>query len=305
MSASITLIGSVTEAHGRSLQTWLSSYSIEGKCKTLTDSSDSYVVERWELSKTFPEDKEKEVRKELLAWADRDQIDYVYQNKSIDVSQGGLAVFDMDSTLIKAEVIDELAVEAGIGEKIALITASAMRGEIDFSESFTQRLALLDGLSSDRMDTVFERIHYMDGIEKLMKVLNHFNWHTAILSGGFTFFADKIKDKFQFSEVHANVLEIEAGKLTGRHIGPIVNAERKKYLLEEISQRNNINIEQSVACGDGANDLLMLNTTTLGVALHAKPLVREQAPHPVSQLGLESVLYLLGMSSSEISEIFL
>lgn len=305
MSASITLIGPITSVHTSALMVFLQNHSVTFTRFNLTPPEALIAVERWDLSHAFAVEQEEDIRKSLLAFADRDGVDYVYQRQSLDIRQAGVAVFDMDSTLIKAEVIDELAVEAGIGEQVAAITASAMRGEIDFNESFAQRLSLLKGLSSDRMDTVFERIDYMDGIATMMKVLRHFNWHTAILSGGFTFFAHKIQQKFGFSEVHANVLEIDDGKLTGKHLGPIVNAERKKHLLLNILSQQKIEGIQSIACGDGANDLLMLNTAQLGVALHAKPLVRQQAPHPVDQLGLQAILFLAGMTSEEIDEICL
>lgn len=303
MSASITLLGAINQSTISQLEVWLAEFNKNAKCNYLTDSSDPIAVQRWTLSSPFSKDEEVQVRAQLLAFSDASNVDHVYQYRSVDISRPGLAVFDMDSTLIKAEVMDELAVEAGIGEKVSAITASAMRGEIDFTESFEQRLSLLEGLSSDVMDGVFSRIKYMDGIEKLMKVLNHFNWHTAILSGGFTFFADKIKHKFDFTEIHANVLEIEEGLLTGKHIGPIVDASRKKFLLENIMLDQSVSQTQTIACGDGANDLLMLNTANLGVALHAKPLVREQSPHPINQLGLDGILYLLGMTSSEIKQI--
>ncbi|OUR73589.1 phosphoserine phosphatase SerB [Marinomonas sp. 42_23_T18] len=303
MSASITLLGAINQSTISQLEAWLAGFNKNVKCHYLTDSSDPIAVQRWTLSSPFNKEQEEQVRSQLLAFSDETKVDHVYQYRSVDISRPGLAVFDMDSTLIKAEVMDELAVEAGIGEKISAITASAMRGEIDFTESFVQRLSLLDGLSSDVMEGVFSRIKYMDGIEKLMKVLNHFNWHTAILSGGFTFFAEKIKHKFDFTEVHANVLEIEDSKLTGKHLGPIVDASRKKYLLENIMADHGYKQSQTIACGDGANDLLMLNTANLGVALHAKPLVREQSPHPINQLGLDGILYLLGMTSSEIRQI--
>lgn len=303
MSASITLLGAINQTTIEQLESWLDGFNKHVNCQYLTDSSDPIAVQRWILSSPFTQEQEAMVRAQLLTFSDETNVDHVYQNRSVDISRPGLAVFDMDSTLIKAEVMDELAVEAGIGEEISAITASAMRGEIDFTESFVKRLSLLDGLSSDVMDGVFSRIKYMDGIEKLMKVLNHFQWHTAILSGGFTFFADKIKHQFDFNEVHANVLEIEDSVLTGKHLGPIVDASRKKYLLETIMADKGFSQSQTIACGDGANDLLMLNTANLGVALHAKPLVREQSPHPINQLGLDGILYLLGMTSSEIRQI--
>lgn len=304
MAASITLIGQLTTAHTASLEAWLASYDITADRHVLSDNLDDYLVERWELSQPFSDSDEATIRKNLLDRSNQDVVDYVYQKHAMDIHSSGVAVFDMDSTLIKAEVMDELAVEAGIGEQIAEITASAMRGEIDFNESFVRRLSLLKGLDSNVMESVFARIEYMDGIESLMTVLNYYNWHTAILSGGFTFFAEKIKERFNFSEVHANVLEIIEGKLTGRHLGNIVDAKAKKQFLEEMLVQCGIEESNSIACGDGANDLLMLNTASLGVALHAKPIVREQSPHPINLLGLDSILYLLGMTSSQIRKIY-
>ncbi len=303
MSASITLIGSITQSYLESFEEWLYKENFVTNKQKLTNNSDINIVIRYNLQNSYSEVKATEVRQYLLSLSDSTNIDHVYQSKAIDIKQPGVAVFDMDSTLIKAEVMDELAVEFGIGEQIASVTASAMRGEIDFTESFVKRLALLEGLGSDVMDGVYDRIVHMDGIAVLMKVLNHFQWRTAVLSGGFTYFADRLADAYSISEVHANVLDIEKGKLTGKHIGPIVDAARKKQLLESIVQTNGAAWSQTIACGDGANDLLMLNTASMGVALHAKPLVRKEAPHPVNVLGLESVLYLLGMSSSEIRAI--
>ncbi|MFT2112239.1 phosphoserine phosphatase SerB [Marinomonas sp. 2405UD68-3] len=303
MSASITLIGSVTPSYQESFEAWLNKdNSITNKQK-LTNNSDINVVIRYNLRNAYYDTKASEIRAHLLSLSDSTKIDHVYQSISIDITLPGVAVFDMDSTLIQAEVMDELAVEFGIGEQIASITESAMRGEIDFTESFVQRLALLDGLKSDVMDGVYDRITHMEGVGTLMKVLNHFQWRTAILSGGFTYFADRIAEVYSISEVHANVLEIEAGKLTGKHIGPIVDAVRKKQLLEEIVLASATPWTQTIACGDGANDLLMLNTASMGVALHAKPLVRKEAPQPINALGLDGILYLLGMSSSEIRAI--
>ncbi|MCZ2721736.1 phosphoserine phosphatase SerB [Marinomonas sp. 15G1-11] len=303
MSASITLIGSITLPYLEGFEAWIKKGNLFVNKQTLTDDSDSYDVVRYNLTQPFPESKLTDIQEYLLSLSDSTNIDHVYQSKSIDITKPGVAVFDMDSTLIKAEVMDELAVDFGIGEKISKVTASAMRGEIDFIESFVQRLALLEGLSSDVMDGVYKRIIHMDGIAVLMKVLNHFHWHTAILSGGFTYFADRIAKEYGISEVHANVLEIENGKLTGKHLGPIVDASRKRQLLEDIVSKNELPWDQTIACGDGANDLLMLNSATLGVALHAKPLVRKDAPHPMSALGLDGILYLLGMTTSDIRAI--
>ncbi|CUB03128.1 phosphoserine phosphatase SerB [Marinomonas fungiae] len=303
MTASITLIGDNLAQYEPSFQAWLSTQQLEASRKVLTNQKDAFCVQRYDLSTPITDGKYGELRAALLALADQTGIDHILQRSTPNIRQTGLAVFDMDSTLIKAEVMDELAVEMGIGEQIAAVTASAMRGEIDFVQSFTQRLSLLNGLSSDVMDSVYQRIEHMDGIGTLMQVLHHFCWKTAILSGGFTYFADRVQTDHGMTEVHANVLEIVDCKLTGNYVGPIVDAKRKQVLLAELSQKYAIPANQTIACGDGANDLLMLNDAALGVALHAKPIVRQQAPCPMNQLGLDGVLYLLGLSSDEISSL--
>ncbi|MDP5056347.1 MAG: phosphoserine phosphatase SerB [Marinomonas hwangdonensis] len=300
MSASITLIGSLTLEYLDQFHVWLDARGLQGASRTLTDHDD--LVGVTQVTLTAPVSDSASLRAELLAMSDSTGIDHIYQSTMLDIHTAGVAVFDMDSTLIKAEVIDELAVEAGIGEQIAAVTASAMRGEIDFVESFVQRLALLKGLNSDVLDGVYNRIEHMDGITTLMKVLNQHGWHTAILSGGFTYFADRVQAQYGMSEVHANVLEIKDHVLTGKHVGQIVDGERKKHLLTNIVETQNVDWGQTIACGDGANDLLMLNHAALGVALHAKPLVRKQAPCPMSNLGLDGVLYLLGMTSAQIRQ---
>lgn len=300
MSASITLIGSLTLEYLDQFHVWLDARGLQGASRTLTDHDD--LVGVTQVTLTAPVSDSASLRAELLAMSDSTGIDHIYQSTMLDIHTAGVAVFDMDSTLIKAEVIDELAVEAGIGEQIAAVTASAMRGEIDFVESFVQRLALLKGLNSDVLDGVYNRIEHMDGITTLMKVLNQHGWHTAILSGGFTYFADRVQAQYGMSEVHANVLEIKDHVLTGKHVGQIVDGERKKHLLTNIVEVQNVDWGQTIACGDGANDLLMLNHAALGVALHAKPLVRKQAPCPMNNLGLDGVLYLLGMTSAQIRQ---
>lgn len=300
MSASITLIGSLTLEYLDQFHVWLDARGLQGASRTLTDHDD--LVGVTQVTLTAPVSDSASLRAELLAMSDSTGIDHIYQSIMLNIHTAGVAVFDMDSTLIKAEVIDELAVEAGIGEQIAAVTASAMRGEIDFVESFVQRLAFLKGLNSDVLDGVYNRIEHMDGISTLMKVLNQHGWHTAILSGGFTYFADRVQAQYGMSEVHANVLEIKDHVLTGKHVGQIVDGERKKHLLTNIVETQNVDWGQTIACGDGANDLLMLNHAALGVALHAKPLVRKQAPCPMSNLGLDGVLYLLGMTSAQIRQ---
>lgn len=305
MSASITLIGPNSGAFSESqFQLWLQQRQLEAQRQTLSNNNDTISVQRYDLSTPIADGKYKQLRAELLELSDATGIDHVLQRSTPNIRQRGLAVFDMDSTLIKAEVMDELAVEMGIGEKIAAVTASAMRGEIDFTESFVQRLSFLNGLSSEVMDAVYERIIHMDGIAKLMSVLHHFGWYTAILSGGFTYFADRIRDDYGMTEVHANVLDIIDSKLTGKHVGDIVDAKRKQALLSELALKYGIAAQQTIACGDGANDLLMLNDAALGVALHAKPIVRQQAPCPINNIGLDGILYLLGLSSDEISAVW-
>lgn len=303
MSASITLIGE-TLAHCEPIfKNWLESHQLEAQKRILTRPSDDICVQRYDLSTPLADGKYSQYRRELLTLANDTGVDHALQCVHLDPLSQGLAVFDMDSTLIKAEVMDELAVEMGIGEEIAAITASAMRGEIDFTESFVQRLALLEGLSSEVMDAVYARIVHMDGSARLFKVLHKLGWTTAILSGGFTYFADRLQQDYGITEVHANRLQINAGKLTGQHEGVIVDAARKQALLAQLAQEYQIPVTHTIACGDGANDLLMLNDAALGVALHAKPLVREQAPCPVDNLGLDAILYLLGMSTDQIAEL--
>ncbi|UTW00616.1 phosphoserine phosphatase SerB [Marinomonas rhizomae] len=303
MSASITLIGSLTPEYLEKFNAWLDLRSLQGSIRLLSDAQDAISVAQVKVDGGALNPVS--IRSELLTLSNDTGIDHIYQSSTLDIKIPGVAVFDMDSTLIKAEVMDELAVEAGIGEQISAVTASAMRGEIDFVESFVQRLALLKGLSSDVMDGVYNRIQHMDGISTLLKVLHHYGWYTAILSGGFTYFADRVQAEYGMTEVHANVLEIQNDELTGKHLGEIVDGERKKLLLTNIVAAQNVDWHQTIACGDGANDLLMLNHAALGVALHAKPLVREQAPCPMNNLGLDGILYLLGMTSAQIRELSL
>ncbi|MGO2511998.1 phosphoserine phosphatase SerB [Marinomonas polaris] len=305
MSASITLIGSLNPEYLDKFNAWLEARGLQGAIRLLSDAQDAISVAQVMVDDSLLDSllDRVSIRTELLRLSNDTGIDHIYQSSMLDIKTPGVAVFDMDSTLIKAEVMDELAVEAGIGEQISAVTASAMRGEIDFVESFVQRLALLKGLSSEVMDGVYNRIQHMDGISTLMKVLHHYGWHTAILSGGFTYFADRVQAEYGMTEVHANVLEIKNNELTGKHLGDIVDGERKKLLLTNIVTTQNVDWQQTIACGDGANDLLMLNHAALGVALHAKPLVREQAPCPMNNLGLDGILYLLGMTSAQIREL--
>ena len=206
-----------------------------------------------------------------------------------------LVAFDMDSTLIEAEVIDELAIEAGVGEQVIAITESAMRGEIDFNESFIRRVALLKGLDESVLEQVANRLPITEGAERLVSTLKNLGYKTAILSGGFQYFGRFLQKKLGIDYVHANELEIVDGKVTGNVTGTIVNGERKAFLLQDIANKESISLQQTIAVGDGANDLPMLSKAGLGIAFRAKPLVRENAEQAISTLGLDGVLYLLGI----------
>ncbi|MCM1153495.1 MAG: phosphoserine phosphatase SerB [Muribaculum sp.] len=210
-----------------------------------------------------------------------------------------LICFDMDSTLIRTEVIDELADRAGVGAEVRAITESAMRGEIDFKESFTRRVSLLKGLDVSVMKEIAKNLPITEGVERMMKVLKRSGYKTAILSGGFTYFGQYLKNKFGFDYVYANELEIgEDGKLTGKYVGDVVDGQRKKELLRLLAQVEQIDIAQTIAVGDGANDLPMLSEAGLGIAFHAKPKVKAEAGQSISTIGIDGVLYFLGFKDS-------
>lgn len=227
-------------------------------------------------------------------------IDISFQRDDMYRRNRRLICFDMDSTLIKTEVIDELADRAGVGEQVRAITESAMRGEIDFSESFRQRVALLEGLDESVMKEIADNLPIMDGADRLISILKKVGFKVAILSGGFTYFGNALKKRFDVDYVYANELEIIDGKLTGRHLGDIVDGKRKAELLRLIAQVEKIELEQVIAVGDGANDLPMLNLAGLGIAFHAKPKVKANAQQAISTMGLDGVLYLLGFRDIHI-----
>lgn len=228
------------------------------------------------------------------------RLDISLQKDDIYRRSRRLICFDMDSTLIETEVIDELAKRAGVGEKVAEITERAMRGEIDFCESFTERVALLKGLDVSVMEDIARNLPITEGLERLMTILKRVGYKTAILSGGFTYFGNHLKQRFGFDYVYANELEVENGKLTGRYVGEVVDGRRKAELLRLLCQFENIDIAQSVAVGDGANDLPMLNLAGLGIAFHAKPKVKATAEQSISTIGLDGILYFLGLKDSRI-----
>ncbi|RDE18443.1 phosphoserine phosphatase SerB [Motiliproteus coralliicola] len=234
------------------------------------------------------------LRAEFLKAASELDVDIAFQKDDIYRRNRRLVVFDMDSTLIEAEVIDELAIEAGVGDQVAAITEEAMQGKIDFTESFERRVALLKGLDAGVLEKVAQRLPLTEGVEELVSSLKALGFKTAILSGGFTYFGEHLKQQLGFDYVHANELEVEDGKVTGRVTGRVVDGNRKAELLREIAANEGVRLEQTIAVGDGANDLPMLSIAGLGIAFRAKPLVRQSAKQAISTLGLDGILYLIG-----------
>jgi phosphoserine phosphatase len=239
------------------------------------------------------------LRASLLELATDLDIDIAYQEDNIFRRHRRLVVFDMDSTLIENEVIDELAQRAGVGAQVAAITERAMRGELDFQHSFRERLALLRGLPETVLDEVYQGLTLTEGAEHLIATLKVLGYRTAILSGGFTCIGRRIQRRLGIDYLFANELEIRDGRVTGMVSGTIVDAARKAELLRELAAREGISLEQTIAVGDGANDLQMLGVAGLGIAFRAKPLVRASAKQSLSQLGLDGILYLMGISDRD------
>ena len=226
-------------------------------------------------------------------------VDIAVQKENIFRRSKRLVVMDMDSTLIQVEVIDELAKSAGHGEEVSGITSKAMNGELSFNESLNKRVELLRGLDENVLDEIYHNIPFTPGAKKLVKILKKLGYKTAVISGGFTFFTDRLKNELGLDYAFANELEIKDGKLTGKVLGEIINGESKAEILEDIADKENISLDQVVAIGDGANDLLMLDKAGLGIAFNAHKAVREQADYNISQKNLDSIIYLLGISEKE------
>jgi phosphoserine phosphatase len=243
------------------------------------------------------------LKRQLLQLSGGQHVDVAVQKESLYRRAKRLVVMDMDSTLIQIEVIDELARLAGVGDQVAEITERAMNGELDFKASLEARVALLAGLKEEALMEVYQNIPLTTGARTLTRILKRLGFRTAVISGGFQFFTDRLKDDLGLDYAFANQLEIIDGVVTGRTKGVVVDGERKAQLLEEIAEREGITLDQVIAIGDGANDLPMLGKAGLGIAFNAKARVREQADTHINQQGLDSILYLLGLSEREMAEI--
>ena len=257
-----------------------------------------------EIHALLPPDKDSEpLKRALLQVATTTGFDVSLQPESLFRRSKRLVVLDMDSTLIRIEVIDELARAAGVGPEVSRITERAMAGEMDYDESLRQRVALLAGLDVKVLDQIASDLPLTEGAERMVRVLKRLGYKIAVISGGFSRAAEALKRRLELDYAYSNNLEVVGGKLTGRVVGPSVNAQRKAELLETIAQAEGVLLDQVIAVGDGANDALMLERAGLGIAFHAKAKLRERADTSISGAGLDAILYLLGLSARELQEV--
>ena len=276
-------------------------HALQGPKRYQHSYSDHFSVHQWQwtsadgakLLVNNPSECVLTLKEMLTQLSKKNQLDYVIQSSALPIEKIKLAVFDMDSTLIQAEVMDELAYVMGIGPQVALITARSMAGELDFEQSFRQRLALLTGFDTAQLSAINDTIELMPGAQKLMKGLQEQGIYCAILSGGFSYFADHLAHKLGMQDAFSNPLEEVDGKLTGKVKGVILDAARKVELMEQLRKTLGLSLNQCLAVGDGANDLPMLNKAGLGVAFHGKPLVRQLAPHQLNNVNLDALLHLV------------
>ena len=245
----------------------------------------------------------REMAKKLLRLNAEFGVDISVQKETLFRKAKRLIVMDMDSTLVQMEGIDELAKEAGVGRQVAEITERAMNGELNFKEALRERVRLLKGLPEEVLLRVYSRIPFTPGAKELIRILQKMGYKTAVLSGGFNYFTDRLKEELHLDYAHSNQLEIIDGRLTGEVLGEIVDGLKKSDLMEEIAVKERISLDQTIAIGDGANDLMMIGKAGLGIAFNAKPKVREAAQHSITRKNLDSILYLLGISDKDIEQL--
>jgi phosphoserine phosphatase len=293
-AAQIARIAGVTTAHGLNIED-IGRLS----ARSALHDDDTETRACLELSLRGEPDDADAMKAAFLSISREMDIDISFQEDNFYRRNRRLVVFDMDSTLIREEVIDELALEAGAGDEVAAITEAAMRGDMDFRESLVKRVALLEGLDEAVLQRVADRLTLTEGAERLLKTLRLLGYRTAVISGGFDYFGHHLQSRLGLDTVHANQLEIESGRLTGKLVGDIIDGERKATLLQSLADELGIEQSQVIAVGDGANDLPMLRSAGLGIAFHAKPLVQRNARQAISTIGLDGVLYLMGMNDAE------